>query len=272
MIDIHSHILYGVDDGAKNQEISIQMLKIAEKESIESIIATPHYISGIQGYNTSDQLKVYEELKETIKKNKINIKLYIGNEILINENIVKELKEGKCRTLNNTKYVLVELPMANIPIYTENILYSLIKHNYIPIIAHPERNANIIGDVNILKNYIEIGALAQINTTSIVGLNGKMPQEIAKKLILMGQAHFVATDSHTNRRRSPKINQAFNIVKDLIGEEKSNIIFKQNAKSLIKDQPVQNIEPTYIKKTLATKIGDIFRGFKQGKKTLEGQL
>ena len=123
MIDIHTHILYGLDDGAEDEETTINMLRIAEGEGIEAVILTPHYIAG---YIENSRLTVYERceaLKKSLKGLSISIDLYPGNEVFIDPDIIGMFEKEMVCSLNNSRYILFELPMVGIPRYLKNIIY-----------------------------------------------------------------------------------------------------------------------------------------------------
>ncbi len=261
MIDLHSHILYGIDDGSKNKEMTLEMLKIAQNDGIRSIVATPHYISGANKYDKEILNNQFIEAISLIKNNNINIDLKLGNELFLDEFIVDNLKKGKCNTIEGTKYVLIELPMIGIPIYTENVICDLISSRYKPILVHPERYIEIQEDPNILIKYIELGCVTQINSTSINGIGGKKVQETSKLIIENNMGHLVASDSHSNRTRSPKLKEVYEIVTSWIGKEKANKIFFENPKKILKDEDLDVEEPTciQIKKSIIYKIKSIFK-------------
>ena len=140
MKDMHSHLLYGIDDGSKDISESITLLKEAEKQGITELMITPHYIEDSKyNCNNKEKIKRFNELKEEVEKEKINIKLYLGNEVLINENILKLIKNKEITTLNNSKYILIEFPLGKMLYNTKDLIYNLIVKGYVPILAHPER-------------------------------------------------------------------------------------------------------------------------------------
>ena len=140
MVDLHSHILPNIVDGSKSKRESLAILKKAHENGITDIVLTPHYILG-SAYNSSKKKneELLNDLKETLRKENISLNLYLGNEIYIDDSLVKKLKEGVFSSLNDTKYVLFELPMNNEYKALKQILFDLQSNGYIPVIAHPER-------------------------------------------------------------------------------------------------------------------------------------
>ena len=140
MKDLHTHILFGVDDACKDINESISLLKEAEKQGITELVITPHYIKSTKyTCNNEEKKKRFIELQETAKKENINIKLYLGNEVYITEDFIKLLKKGEIQTINDSKYLLLEFPMGNMLFNTKDIIYELVVSGYVPVLAHPER-------------------------------------------------------------------------------------------------------------------------------------
>lgn len=203
MIDIHNHILFGIDDGCKNIEESIILLKQMQKIGFNKIVLTPHYIKGttLVSNNLEKGYKL-ELLKEKLKENNINIELYLGNEIFITDNIVELLKSGDVSSINNSRYVLVELPFESEIIGLEDILYELKYNGLIPIIAHPERYIYFQDDISKITKLREEGVLFQVNYSSILGLYGRKAKKTIKNLLKNDYVDFFGTDIHNIRKTS----------------------------------------------------------------------
>ena len=237
MIDIHSHILFGVDDGAKNREETREMLKIACSEGITDIIATPHFITGANNYTKESLLETYSDVRLLIEEDALPISMHLGNEIFLDEYVEKEIENGSALCLSVTKYVLVELPMLRIPSYTEGVFSRLIQKGYHLIIAHPERNRELSEDFGRLDCWMEMGCLLQINSSSLTGLSGRHAKEAARKLLLEGMVDFVATDCHSPEKRPPRMQEAERLVAGMIGKESARRIFYTNPELLLEDAP-----------------------------------
>lgn len=242
IIDIHSHILPNVDDGSKDMSMSIEMARQYLENGIKKVIATPHYIQGSMDSSLEYNKNSLEMLREELLKEELNLEVLLGNEIYISMDIINDISDGKVSTLNNTRYILLELPMYDIPLYTETILYDLQIEGYIPIIAHPERNGKIIEDPNILYKYIDRGALAQLNLPSIDGMYGSKIKSTAEILLKHNMIHFLGTDAHTDRKRSPNILKSIKILKDLIDKEEFENISYRNGELVLKDELIQRKE------------------------------
>lgn len=198
MVDIHSHILYGIDDGCKDINESIKILKKYEQDGIKHVILTPHYINNGE-YNTcnNEKIKLFNELNKKVKEENIKINIYLGNEIYITKDIISLLENNKIMGINNSKYLLIEFPIFDDNKQILNLIHNIVLSGYIPIIAHPERYIYVQKDINILNEYINLGALLQINKDSFFGKYGKGPKKAVKKIIKKQLATFIGTDIHS---------------------------------------------------------------------------
>lgn len=195
--DIHCHILSGIDDGSSSARESIEILKLAVEEGVSDIILTPHYIYGSKYACNNKEKKIrFEVLQELVETRKLPIHLYLGNEILLCDNILELLENGECMTLNHSRYVLVELPMNNELLNVKNIFFELINHEYIPILAHPERYHYISEDSTFFEDLRDMGVLLQGNYKSLLGKYTKGAEKRLKKLLQKGMITFLASDTH----------------------------------------------------------------------------
>jgi len=245
LVDPHCHILPSIDDGAKNLEVSIDMCRIAEKDGTSCIIATPHFIHGVINNNSKIVKQKVEKLNNTLKKKKININIYPGCEAFITPELPRLVREKQVCTLNDTQYILIELPMESIPDYTADIIYQFRLDGYTPIIAHPERNAVIRETPDILCDLINRGALTQMNSSSINGLFGKGIMETSLTLLKSKMIHLLASDAHTAGGRSPKLSEAMSIIEGKVGHETLQSMIKRNC-AVLKGESIEVEEPVIL--------------------------
>ena len=199
MIDIHTHIIPGVDDGSPNLETSIEMIKHEISIGVDSIICTPHHIYHRYEKSVEEIKSNFLLLKEAVEKENLPIKLYLGQEICYShrEDIIKMLQEGKLLTLNNTNRVLLEFHFTREPEDLLDIIYNFSIHSYEVIIAHVERYEWMTLDkVIALKGE---GALIQINSNSYLGLTTWKEKRFTKLLLKKGLVNYVASDTHSFR-------------------------------------------------------------------------
>lgn len=246
MIDIHSHILYELDDGASDVEETVRMLHIAEKDGIKKMVVTPHYIYGSNKYDISELIDRIHKVQTMIRNEGLNLLLYPGNELYLDLNLLHNLQQGYCLSLANSEYILLELPMNTIPNYTENVLYSLFENEYRVILAHPERYIPIQNDPEILYRLIEMGCLVQVNVLSVLGATGTKIKELSKRFIEKNWVHFVASDCHSPRVRAPKLSAAYEQVTEWVGKDKADELFNLNAELILQNKlihPEKAAEP-----------------------------
>jgi Capsular polysaccharide biosynthesis protein len=200
MIDFHSHIIYGVDDGAKDIDMSLSMIENAIEQGTEYICATPHFILGNYEVKFEDYLSTLEELRA---ESKINI-IY-GLEVYMDLKLPQLFKEKKIWGINNGPYMLIEFPMRDIPKYSNDILYELSILGVKPIIAHPERNLKLMNNIDILEAWIEEGYLLQVNAGSLIGEYGKDSKDISEMLAKRNMIHILGSDGHNDSSRKTNI-------------------------------------------------------------------
>ena len=167
MIDFHSHIIPNVDDGSKSVEETFNLIKEAKEAGFDAIVSTSHYIENYYESNVAERKVWIDAISEKLKELNIDIKLYLGNEMYITENMINLLASGKGATINNTSYVLMEIPLNTKPINFYDVIYDMLENKLVPILAHPERYSYIQKDPNKLVEIIEKGVLIQSNYGSI---------------------------------------------------------------------------------------------------------
>ena len=236
-IDFHSHIIWGVDDGSKNVEMSMDMLSIAQEERVEYICATPHFIIDEQEIKREDYDRRLHLLKEAYEG---SVKVISGLELYMNPKLPEYYKMGFIFGINYGSYMLVELPMRDFPLYTRDIFYELSILGIKPILAHPERNLKIQKNPELLKELIEDGVIAQMNAGSIMGAYGEGAKITAKKFVESNMIHIVGSDGHNNTTRKPMIKNAYDEINKL-----NPILYnwiKTNSINIINDKPVKVLE------------------------------
>lgn len=197
MKDIHTHLLYGIDDGSKSIEESIELLKNMEENGIEEIVLTPHYVeSSKYNCNNCDKVKLYQKLNQKLDEENIKIKLYVGNEVFITPNIVKLIKDKEVSTINNSRYVLFEFPLRQIYNNTGEIISDIVSNGYTPILAHPERYTTFQENPDLLVEYLKMGVLMQANFTSLFGIYGKTSEKTLKYFLKNKWISFLGSDTH----------------------------------------------------------------------------
>ncbi|MFC6465180.1 tyrosine-protein phosphatase [Marinilactibacillus sp. GCM10026970] len=248
MIDLHCHILPGIDDGAKTIDESLQMAKTAVQEGITHIVATPHHMKN-DWINVRAKIETLTlEVQRKIDEEKLPLTLFPGQEIRIYNNILTDIVKEEILFVDEGKqYILIEFPPSHIPVYTKQLFYELELKGMIPIIVHPERNKEILEHPNKLKELVNKGALAQLTASSYTGELGKNVQRLSKQFIEANLVHFIASDAHNTSDKSFHMKEAYEKLAKDYGKEKSNQ-FQQITKDLINGNTIIPPSPTKIKK------------------------
>ena len=247
MIDIHNHILPSLDDGAVDEAIALDMAKEAVASGIQTVIATPHHKN--RTYE-NDKVTIQTEVtqfNQLLKEHAIALDVLPGQEVRIFGELLADFNQGEIQTLNDSKYLLLELPSDHVPQYTKQLIFDMQQAGLIPVIAHPERNRDLYTEPNQLYDFIRQGALAQVTAGSLTGVFGKEIQRVSMQMIEHNLIHFIASDAHNVKTRNfTTLKEAF----DLFDNEDPLItdLFKENAHYLIKNENINQNEPMKIAK------------------------
>lgn len=234
-IDIHSHILPGVDDGPNSMEETIRMLDMAIKEGISTIIATPHYEPGEDNPSVEYLIKVLDQVQEEALNINEDFKLYLGNEILYSESVVSLLQTGEALTLAGSRYVLIEFSYEISFKSMYQGINNLICHGFIPVIAHIERYYHIHRRPEMLEELVSMGCYLQMNCNSIIG--GFMNTEASynRRLVNNGLVHLIGSDCHRDRARKPIMQTAVNHLLRKCNDERVRMITSINPRKILEN-------------------------------------
>lgn len=254
MIDFHTHILPNIDDGSKSVEETFNLIKEAESVGFDSIISTSHYIENYYEIPVEERQEWINALSGALEKEKINVDLYLGNEVYFSENIIKLLNENKIAKMNNSKYMLFEFAMNIKPINIYDVIYELIQNKITPILAHPERYRFVQQDPTLIYELLDTGVLMQTNYASIIGWYGEKAEILAKKFLESNMISFLGTDVHKQNTIYPKIPEILKKLEDIIGKEKLYELTTLNPKKVLQNEEVENPEPKELKYSLKEKM------------------
>ena len=195
--DIHSHLLFGIDDGVRTLEESVKIIKKLKKIGYKNLILTPHYIKESKfNSNRENNLKLLDILKKELIKEQIDRNIYLGNEIYIDDEIIKLIKDNAISSLNSSNYLLIELPMSGEYDNYEEVFHDLTIKGYHVILAHPERYLSFQKDFNKVYELEKIGVLFQSNINSIIGGYGTKAKKMMKRLLKERKISYLASDIH----------------------------------------------------------------------------
>lgn len=235
-IDIHNHMLPGVDDGAKNMEQSLRMLKIAYEDGIRAVCLTPHYMPPQYKHTGTDLQKRKNQLQEELIKQGIGIRLYLGNEIYYRDGVLEDILSHRALTLENSRYVLIEFNVKESVSQIESAVRTLTNAGMRPIVAHMERYESLINDLDKVDELIDIGAYVQINAGSIMGEFGHKLVKWTKALLKNGLVHLIATDAHGEIKRSPRIKECAEYLAKKYGKEYVQLLLWENPCKVIENK------------------------------------
>ncbi len=254
MIDVHSHILPNIDDGSRSIDETFNLIKEAKEAGFEGIICTSHYMENYYETDRPEREVWINAIHENLKNKNIEMNLYLGNEIYMSDNIIKLLEDGKATTMNDTSYVLFELPLNVEPMNLYDMVYEMQQYKIVPILAHPERYSFVQTDPELIYDLIDKGVLMQANYGSIVGQYGKKAQMIVQKFLENNMIHMLGTDAHRQNTIYPKIPEILVELKSLIGEEKLNELTTINPELVINNKRIDIRKPYKFELTIKEKM------------------
>lgn len=227
MIDIHSHILPGIDDGAKNLQEAIDMLKMSIDSGVTTQVLTPHIHTGRFDNTKEGIFLAFEKFKIEVDKNNLNIKLRLGAEVRIGTEVMQLSSKNAIPCLGEyqgKKTFLLEFPRQEIPLGSDNLVRWLLAKNYLPIIVHPERNTTFLRNRSKLQTFLDLGCPIQLTASSLTGKFGADVQRMSEELLLENKVHAIASDCHNLKGRSPDLGEGFHRAVAIIGKEKATLL------------------------------------------------
>ncbi len=235
-MDMHCHILPGVDDGSRDEAMSMEMIGIAYSQGVRKIVLTPHYYVGKTKKTASDLKAIFDKFEPMVKKDYPEIDLYMGNEIYWGRGAVEGLKEGIINTYGDSKYVLVEFS----PRCSYNEVYGavreLVQHRFRPIIAHMERYQCLNKHIERVEEIIENGAYLQMNVDSLIGSLFDGHTKWCRKLVLEGYISLLGTDAHNIDDRAPYIEQTVSWLKKKLDEDSFEALMHGNGEAILENK------------------------------------
>ncbi len=240
MKDIHSHLLYEMDDGSSSIEESIYIIKQLVEIGYTDLILTPHYIEDSKyNANNSNKLNHLNQLKKELIKEKIDINLYLGNEVYVTNESIELNNNKKITTLADSKYILVEFSLYKKNEENKEILLDILKQGYIPVLAHPERYIEYQQDLTFYQELVKEGILLQGNLFSLVSKSNSKKTLI--KLLKNNLIHFIATDIH-KKEDLELFDKAMKKLNKTINKEKQNELLNTNIKKILDNEKFGGLE------------------------------
>lgn len=248
MVDLHCHLLPGVDDGSKSMAISLRLAKEATENGVTHALLTPHHMNGRYVNHKQDVIRRTAEFQKQLKNHDIPLKVFPGQEVRINGQLLEALdKDDILFADTGNRYLMLEFPDDDVPHYTNQMIFDLQQRGITPVIVHPERNTKIMAQPDLLYQLLEKGCLSQITASSYVGTFGKKVEHFSRQLIEAGQGYVFASDAHDLPGRKYEMRQA---LKKLSQEFSSELVeqYRKNARNIINGANVLLNEMRTIKK------------------------
>lgn len=239
LVDIHCHILPGIDDGSKDWETSIKLAHAAVKDGITHAVVTPHTLNGRYLNHKKDVIKLTAEYQKRLKDENIPLTVFPGQEVRISGDLPQALDDDDILFLDEDgRYMLLEFPSDDVPSYAKNMIFKIMQRGITPIIVHPERNSRILKEPVILQELIEQGCLVQITASSYIGTFGKDIEEMSRKFIEAGQCSCFASDAHDLPKRQYEYSEALEKLSNEFGQGVAQE-YRDNAQALVNGDNVQ---------------------------------
>jgi protein-tyrosine phosphatase len=264
MIDLHAHLLPGLDDGAKTLEESIQMCGVSYRDGVRTIVATPHTLNGLYVNDRETILLKVQELNTAIGKFGVEAKtlrpkdpmtqlpndsmtdfrILPGADVRLCEKTLLHLDQGKVMTISDgKKYLFLEFPSQGIPYQAEEIIFQIMTRGIIPIITHPERNLEVGQRPQRYYEMIQRGCLGQVTAMSLTGEFGPKVRQVAEKLVKNKLIHFIASDAHSPDGRPPVLSKAVRAAERIVGQEKAQKMVTEYPQAILEGRKPNIPEP-----------------------------
>jgi protein-tyrosine phosphatase len=243
MIDLHSHVLPNLDDGAKDLDEALEMCRMAAADGIEILAATPHFRPTVYENGQENILLAVARLQQELDEKGIFLKLVPGVDIHVSPEVLLFLEQNP-RLLFGGRYALIEFPAQSIPPSIEDFFFRMRLKGITPIVSHPERNREVQNDPKMLESMVDRGALVQVTAMSLTGDFGDPVRATAFRMVKSGLAHVVASDAHSPRHRAPILSKALRALENLIGPEKAKMMVEENPRKILQGESVESFRST----------------------------
>ncbi|MFZ3132084.1 MAG: CpsB/CapC family capsule biosynthesis tyrosine phosphatase [Desulfosporosinus sp.] len=264
MIDSHSHILPGLDDGSKNMAETLGMMRQLYEAGFKTLIATPHVLEGRDFLSPTEILTATEQVCQAVAEAGIPVEILPGAENYIFPELAKWVRAGKLLTLGNTgKYLLVELPMLEIPHYTEQVFFELQVLGLTPVLAHPERYRALSDQPERILDWARKGILLQLDLRSLSGHYGPQARQLAEIMLNSDLIHVIGSDAHHVSSRELTYLEGLQSIEEIVGAERYRELTRLNPQTVLEGNPLQGDRDYFLKgsrrKKRRSRFWELFR-------------
>ena len=235
MIDLHCHLLPGIDDGARDLAMSLAMARACVADGVEVVACTPHILPGVYPNNGPQILAAVTALQTELDLNKIPLRLVSGADNHVSPTFVADLRSGKLLPLAGSRYVLVEPPHHVIPPRLEELFFEICIAGYVPILTHPERLRWIAPRYDLLERLVKAGVWMQVTAGSLAGDFGNGAKMIAERMLADGLVHILASDAHDLLRRPPSLGRGRALAEVIVGEAEAQKLVDIRPRGILHD-------------------------------------
>lgn len=243
MIDLHCHILPGIDDGSRNLEMSLEMARMAVADGITLTACTPHIYPGLYMNDAAGIAAARAELQRALDEHGIPLKLTTGADVHLVPGLLQGLRGGTVPTLHGTRYLLLEPSHHVAPPHFQESVFQLVAAGYVPVITHPERLTWIEDHYPVFADLVRQGAWMQLTSGSLMGLFGPRAKYWSERFLGDGLTHILATDAHSTGRRSPQMAQARELAARIVGAEESQRLVRGRQEQMLRNDPPSAVPP-----------------------------
>jgi protein-tyrosine phosphatase len=259
MIDIHCHILPGLDDGPESLDESLDVCRTAAADGVTCIVATPHYKPGTFEFTGPQIIEAVNVLMAAIKSTGLDLRILPGAEVTVSPEMSTNLKMGGHFTLNHGRYFLAEFSPLSVPAGWDTFLLSFLNAGLTPIIAHPERNAWFVNHPDALAAAVQSGVKLQVTAMSLSGGFGSEARDFAINLLRQNLVHVIASDSHSADFRPPRLSEAVRLAADVVGRQQAEALVTTNPRAIIEGRPLPAMEPAQYAPPTKTQSSNWFK-------------
>ena len=249
MIDLHCHILPGIDDGSRSLDMSLEMARMAVDDGITMIACTPHIYPGLYMNDTAGITAARDQLQREFDDRAIPLKLTIGADVHLVPGLLDGLRAGTVPTLHGTRYLLLEPSHHVAPPHFEDSVFRLVAEGYVPVITHPERLTWVEDHYPVFCRLVRQGAWMQLTAASLTGVFGARAKYWSERFLGDGMTHILATDAHSNGRRCPRMSQAREIAERMLGRDEAELLVRGRQECILRNElpsavpPLPDVEP-----------------------------
>jgi protein-tyrosine phosphatase len=267
MIDLHTHILPGIDDGVRTEDEAIEFARYAAGGGIREIVATPHCREGSYENHRPAVLALVARLRERLSREGVDVVVHPGAEVHLCPDLVERIGDGRAPTLgDNGKTLLLELSLSQYPVELEQLVFQLKLAGIEPVFAHPERIRFFQDDVARYESVVHMGAHGQLTTGSVLGQFGNDVREFSEELLRKGLVHVLASDAHNVRGRPPALRPALTAIVPWIGERRARSMVEDVPRALLAGE---SVESPPVEGTAARRSTFLSRLFRRGGRARE---